>query len=224
MSNNNNSTMLMVDGLRVVVDHCVSSSGIAISGNVYPFANMFYSVKFEASAEICSYKNNGSPEVKSGVGFGGNTFLSEQAVLIVQASQIALRMASQYGEKFRALSVPKEAVSIISTYINYNNIAEIADSILSCISINEEIQNRGESTTPMVELANNKDFIELLNRCSISTEGASALMIAIAYRAGLDLDLADEKLEDEDDHNTNLNFNIRKEAVMELMGKLKKNK
>lgn len=80
------------------------SRSVSVSGDVYPFAHHFHSVRFRA--ERGSAFGGDENEVTHEIGFGGNTFECERADLVLKAGHLANDLAKYYAARMKEFLDP----------------------------------------------------------------------------------------------------------------------
>lgn len=89
-----------------------SNQSVQISGEVYPFAQRFHSVRFKAQRGGDFIED--PQAVSFECGFGGNTFKGEQFDLLLKAGQLASDLAKYYASRLEEFCDPATAFSALN--------------------------------------------------------------------------------------------------------------
>lgn len=130
---NKNIRMSLVNNFSVKTRLDINSDMSLISGEVYPFVDKFFSVKFSASIKLSvSSVFNGAgaiPKVDFSIAFSGNEFSNSRAIRIADATQVAIQLAAKYGELMETLANPASALKLMRDQLCEGKYDDFSDSL-----------------------------------------------------------------------------------------------
>lgn len=173
-----NTKMITVNGFSAKVTTRSEGYGAKISGEVYPFTDTFHSVKFEAFAENTGYNNEKKIETDFGIGFGGNEFRGIQAIRIASASQVAIALATEFGERMAAMNEPRHALSILGDKLHDADFTGLVDHLAICVAGGMDIPSRNQARTLLQSYLAHSALTKLLVSYSVTDDEFAAFVDA----------------------------------------------